>query len=522
MIDWRCTFLVVTSGKPRAGRSASGSRTRSSCRCRCGRPWARRGVDVAHEVLVLGANDACWSASVTVSPTIARGPEAGLGLPQIVVLPSEGRRRAGAHDDPVVELLQRYGALSGTFVVPAATMNAPHDSASLPSFVSQSVYVLPSGSAGSPETSRRIGQLPASSAREQGDRCRRSARARSSRSSAPACPGCLGFRSRSRRRTAPWRRPRRRRSRCSAAAETRSRSPLGSGGACSSDGGSSGGGPAATRSSWACCRRARSGSSASTISSNGGGRVAHSSPSSASARRARPLRVRVLTVPSGMLQEVGDLALGEAGEVGEVDHGPLVLGQRLERAVDAPGVPRRLGLFVGGRARRHELRRIGNGWRRAAGAERRRSRSGRSCRARLRRGRGCGRSSPPTARRPRTRPVPSPRRGRDRRAGAGQARAPTARSARRAPRTQRARASATRSISARRWCRACSRGRSSRFECPWASAEGRTASTSMTYAAGRGADWSRSPSSAGGVMAGTVARLPEEARSLPREPSIGC
>ena len=57
----------------------------------------------------------------------------------------------------------RYGAFSGTFVVPAATMNAPHDSASLPSRQPERVG-LAAGSAGSPETSRRIGQLPAASA----------------------------------------------------------------------------------------------------------------------------------------------------------------------------------------------------------------------------------------------------------------------------------------------------------------------------------------------------------------------
>ena len=136
---------------------------------------------------------------------------------------------------------------------------------------------------------------------------------------------------------------------------------FGSAGADSSRGGSSGGAPAATSSSCACCSRARSGSSASIRSSNGGGLCAHSSPSSASASRASPLRVRVFTVPSGMWRNVGDLALREAGEVRKVDHRALVLGQRLERPVDAPGIPGRLGLLVGRRAGRHELGRIGDG-----------------------------------------------------------------------------------------------------------------------------------------------------------------
>ena len=56
-----------------------------------------------------------------------------------------------------------YGAFSGTSVVPPATTNDPHDSASLPSFVSHSVYVLPFGNTGSPETLNVIGQLPAAS-----------------------------------------------------------------------------------------------------------------------------------------------------------------------------------------------------------------------------------------------------------------------------------------------------------------------------------------------------------------------
>ena len=41
----------------------------------------------------------------------------------------------------------------------------------------------------------------------------------------------------------------------------------------------------------------------------------------------------------GDVEKVGDLALGESGEVGEVDHGSLVLRQRLERPVHAPRVP---------------------------------------------------------------------------------------------------------------------------------------------------------------------------------------
>ena len=52
-----------------------------------------------------------------------------------------------------------------------------------------------------------------------------------------------------------------------------------------------------------------------------------SSSSSSSARRRSPLRVRVFTVPSGIAEEVRDLALRQAAPVGELEHARSVSGR---------------------------------------------------------------------------------------------------------------------------------------------------------------------------------------------------
>src|SRR5436190_6143907 len=61
-------------------------------------------------------------------------------------------------------------------------------------------------------------------------------------------------------------------------------------------------------------------------------------------RERRP-RAR-LHGPKRNSELVRDLALGEVAPVGEGDHLALALGQRLERAVDAPLHPRALGALV--------------------------------------------------------------------------------------------------------------------------------------------------------------------------------
>ena len=82
-----------------------------------------------------------------------------------------------------------------------------------------------------------------------------------------------------------------------------------------------------------------------------------SSPSS-SARRRSADRVRVFTVPSGMLRYVGDLALGQAAPVRQLDERALLLRQFLERTVDTPRDPSVLRGLVRPRPRRHHVRRL--------------------------------------------------------------------------------------------------------------------------------------------------------------------
>ena len=146
------------------------------------------------------------------------------------------------------------------------------------------------------------------------------------------------------------------------------------------------------------------------------------------------MRVRVLTVPSGMSQALGDLALRELAPVRELDHVPFVLRQLLDRAVDAPGEPRRLGALVRAGAGRRlvvEISTAGSG--RAPGAV-----HDRVARDRVEPGGARpprrGRTSAPSARRLRTRPARRPRRALGRRAAAGRARARDACSAGRARR----------------------------------------------------------------------------------------
>ena len=118
-----------------------------------------------------------------------------------------------------------------------------------------------------------------------------------------------------------------------------------------------------------------------------------SSSSSSSASRRSAERVRVLTVPSGMLTYVGDLALREPAPVRELDERALLLGERLERPVHAPRDParprpRRPGP---GPARRPRAGRPPSAA--ACGGGRRRSRSGRPCRATTRPRRAPGRTA---------------------------------------------------------------------------------------------------------------------------------
>ena len=80
-----------------------------------------------------------------------------------------------------------------------------------------------------------------------------------------------------------------------------------------------------------------------------------SSPSS-SARRRSADRVRVLTVPSGMLRYVGDLALRQAAPVRQLDQRALLLRQFLERTVDAPRRPIRAPRLVRPGPRRGHVR----------------------------------------------------------------------------------------------------------------------------------------------------------------------
>ena len=57
------------------------------------------------------------------------------------------------------------------------------------------------------------------------------------------------------------------------------------------------------------------------------------SPTAASSPRSRfsPARIRLFTVPSGSLEQHGDLAVRVAAEVGELDRRPLAVGQGEQR-----------------------------------------------------------------------------------------------------------------------------------------------------------------------------------------------
>ena len=56
------------------------------------------------------------------------------------------------------------------------------------------------------------------------------------------------------------------------------------------------------------------------------------SPSTLPAQLLEPEPHPALDGADGQLEHLGDLGVGEAAEVGQLDHAPLLLGQRLERA----------------------------------------------------------------------------------------------------------------------------------------------------------------------------------------------
>ena len=117
------------------------------------------------------------------------------------------------------------------------------------------------------------------------------------------------------------------------------------------------------------------------------------SPSSDRRMASRPRRIRLLTVPSGVAGPLGDLLLGQAAEVGELDRLALDVGQRGEGLADGLGIearprprPRRRAaseLRAAARPRARAARSSGGGagWRRSPG-------DGRSTAARSSRCRG--------------------------------------------------------------------------------------------------------------------------------------
>ena len=127
------------------------------------------------------------------------------------------------------------------------------------------------------------------------------------------------------------------------------------------------------------------------------------------------------------VEELGDLTLGEAAPVGELDQPPLLLGELGESTVHTPGGPARLGALVGPGLARGFLDRLGRRGSRACDAGRR-SRFARRRRATARRARAPAGSSPRSARSKRTSPGRRPRRAPCLRAGGGRARRPAARS----------------------------------------------------------------------------------------------
>ena len=60
-----------------------------------------------------------------------------------------------------------------------------------------------------------------------------------------------------------------------------------------------------------------------------------------------PSRIRPFTVPTGASRMLGDLGVGEAAEVGELDHVRLVGGQRVHGRADAGGLLAARDLVVG-------------------------------------------------------------------------------------------------------------------------------------------------------------------------------
>ena len=167
--------------------------------------------------------------------------------------------------------------------------------------------------------------------------------------------------------------------------------------------------------------------------------------------------MRPLTVPIGVPSIVGDLAVGEAAEVGELDDAALLVGQRA-RARRAPRAPPR-----GGRPRRRcaprprSAPRCPRRWR-AGGRARwraaaRRSRGCARCRgSTCARSRARGRSARSSARATGTPPARRPRRVAAAASSGRRARRPPSRGARRRPRRPRRRprrTSCMRSSSAR-------------------------------------------------------------------------
>ena len=136
--------------------------------------------------------------------------------------------------------------------------------------------------------------------------------------------------------------------------------------------------------------------------------VAHCVRSRCSARRASPLRVRVLTVPSGRPRSFRDLTLREAVAVGKPQHRALALGQRLERDPQAEGLVGRDCELLG---RAAVVDRVDLGRRRAqraAPVRRRARRCARRARSRRRPRRGSRRTRRHAARSPRTPPARRP------------------------------------------------------------------------------------------------------------------
>ncbi len=143
-------------------------------------------------------------------------------------------------------------------------------------------------------------------------------------------------------------------------------------------------------------------------------------PSSRSARRREPGARPGLHRSERDAQEVRDLALREPAPVRELDHVPLMRRKLLERAVDAPGRPARLGALGRAGVRGGRLRHLGRRLRAGAAAV-----DDRVARDRVEPGRDRAALGPvaatPSARPRRTSPERRPRPGRGRRAAGAQA-----------------------------------------------------------------------------------------------------